>query len=996
MADKNTQATGATVEKTQVLTAEEQKKLKEVLQEFHPLYRHYLKSWKMYLDSYRGGAYVKGYIYKHIRESDQSVTSRRNKSVYPNYIRPIVGLYLSYIFRRTINRKVSKEEEETENKQTPLATEVAEFWDNCDMRGTPINKYMKNVGTLAKIFGHVAMIVDMPAPKDEEGKAIQIKNEAERKKLGIRPYLALYTPVDIVNWEVDSVGNLDWIRFYEELPMEVSPFVKEKERQRSTGVQRMEGAELAVGATPAAVAGGVQTISAPESVTPRAPVFFSRKGTPIKRYTTWTKTSWYIYEIKREKQGSTTKEVVELVDSGDHNLGEVPVVFVYHEKDTLDATVGLSFLQDIAPLNILIMNWLSLLDEEICQKTLNILTMQGDPGAEVTIGSNNVLTYEGDQAPGFIAPAATPGEMMLQAIEKARDEIYRLAKLTGGVSELKEMRSGVAFCLAGDTPIDIPRDLEMYPNGIPIAELAEAYAKKDKPDLYVYGYDHSAKRIALRKILDVWKSGVNQRLLKIEYKWYEKGELKTGSVRVTPAHKVMLRNGSYKKAMDLKIGDSLMPFGRELKFRNYAILRLVGIGILSEHRFIMSELGLLNLNDKDKLVHHRSKGGLDNRVWNLEVMPRLKHAKLHMQSPETVGKISETMKEVRANWTDEQYNDWREKQKVGYEAFRNTPQYLEWCAKISERQKAYWANCSDETFNKRCILSGFVGGSKQFDPDNKPWQNKDILYQRYFVEGCSMEDLGKEWGVHPTSMLYWFGKYGLKQRTRGEAFLLAKSQGKNILPTYFGEHNPNYKHGSYCQLENHKVIAIEPDAIEDVYDMSVEGIHNFVANGIVLHNSYSFQETETTLADTADELEAAEEKIHNLWYRWMDAEWSGIIDYPDEFGIEDVLADLKVLENSMAMVSSPTFKIEVEKKIADKILPKADKDMLSNIFQEITDLVMEEMENLKAEREAQIVGMQQQGQVDEEGNPIETNKALKKDKKLPGNPKVGKTPLSEA
>ena len=605
MADKNTQVTGATVEKTQVLTAEEQKKLKEVLQEFHPLYRHYLKSWKMYLDSYRGGAYVKGYIYKHIRESDQSVTSRRNKSVYPNYIRPIVGLYLSYIFRRTINRKVSKEEEETENKKTPLATEVAEFWDNCDMRGTPINKYMKNVGTLAKIFGHVAMIVDMPAPKDEEGKAIQIKNEAERKKLGIRPYLALYTPVDIVNWEVDSVGNLDWIRFYEELPMEVSPFVKEKERQRSTGVQRMEGAELAVGATPVAVAGGVQTISAPESVTPRAPVFFSRKGTPIKRYTTWTKTSWYIYEIKREKQGSTTKEVVELVDSGDHNLGEVPVVFVYHEKDTLDATVGLSFLQDIAPLNILIMNWLSLLDEEICQKTLNILTMQGDPGAEVTIGSNNVLTYEGDQAPGFIAPAATPGEMMLQAIEKARDEIYRLAKLTGGVSELKEMRSGVAF-------------------------------------------------------------------------------------------------------------------------------------------------------------------------------------------------------------------------------------------------------------------------------------------------------------------------------------------------------------------------------------------------------SYSFQETETTLADTADELEAAEEKVHNLWYRWMDAEWSGIIDYPDEFGIEDVLADLKVLENSMAMVSSPTFKIEVEKKIADKILPKADKDMLSNIFQEITDLVMEEMENLKAEREAQIVGMQQQGQVDEEGNPIETNKALKKDKKLPGNPKVGKTPLSEA
>ena len=34
-----------------------------------------------------------------------------------------------------------------------------------------------------------------------------------------------------------------------------------------------------------------------------------------------------------------------------------------------------------------------------------------------------------------------------------------------------------------------------------------------------------------------------------------------------------------------------------------------------------------------------------------------------------------------------------------------------------------------------------------------------------------------------------------------------------------------------------EVVSIEPDGIEDVYDMTVSGTHNFVANGIVTHNS---------------------------------------------------------------------------------------------------------------------------------------------------------------
>jgi replicative DNA helicase len=34
-----------------------------------------------------------------------------------------------------------------------------------------------------------------------------------------------------------------------------------------------------------------------------------------------------------------------------------------------------------------------------------------------------------------------------------------------------------------------------------------------------------------------------------------------------------------------------------------------------------------------------------------------------------------------------------------------------------------------------------------------------------------------------------------------------------------------------------EIVAVEPDGEEDVFDLTVEGLHNFVADGVVLHNS---------------------------------------------------------------------------------------------------------------------------------------------------------------
>lgn len=420
-----------------ILSTEKQKKMLEILKERHPLFTQNYKSWKMYLDAYKGGSYVKNYIYKHPREGTDMVKNRRNKSVYPNYVRPIIGLYMSYVFRRDIDRTISEITEDTKTisddstmNEDQKANEFQAFWDDCDGRGTPINKFMKKAGILAKVFGHVGILVDMP--KQDE----KIESEADRKEANHRPYAVIYTPLDIVNWETDKKGNLLWVRLLEEYPVDSDPFVKEKDRSRTTKEESIENEEKRT----------KENIANP---TPeKANIWLSRKGDSIKKYITWTKDEWYVHEIRPSKKGdpaSVGKEVVEEIEHQKHGLGEVPLVMHYHEEDPIDPFIGNSFIQDIAPLNILIMNWLSMLDEEISQKTLNILVMQGATEDEVVIGANNVLTYEGDTAPQFIAPAATPGELIQTSIEKARDEIYRLAKLTGGVAQLKEVRSGVSW-----------------------------------------------------------------------------------------------------------------------------------------------------------------------------------------------------------------------------------------------------------------------------------------------------------------------------------------------------------------------------------------------------------------------------------------------------------------------------------------------------------------------------------------------------------------------
>lgn len=370
----------------------------------HPLYARMLPAWVSYLDLYEGEN-LHRYIHRHARESRESHAMRAKRIIYRNFCAPVVDLYLHYIFSKHITRQPG-------TSPTPIAEEWARFLTDVDRRHGTIDAFMTQVARCALIFGHVFVLVDVPYTSR------QPHNEAERRAMLLSPYCSLYFPTEAVNWALDDDGKLLWIRFREPLPDQADPFQPFSVRDIRAMIE--EDPLLSLPASP-------------------APAVWARR-TSRARYRTWTRTEWAIHEVRGDN--------VACVAYGEHGLGEVPVVPVYNRRSARYPFIGQSLISDISKLNIGILNIDSMIDEAVYQQTINILVIGRQPtdADEIIIGTNNVLEYSGDRPPYFLSPSTAPVAFMEERIARMREEIYRLAKLGGGLGlEPRGSPSGIAL-----------------------------------------------------------------------------------------------------------------------------------------------------------------------------------------------------------------------------------------------------------------------------------------------------------------------------------------------------------------------------------------------------------------------------------------------------------------------------------------------------------------------------------------------------------------------
>lgn len=336
----------------------------------HPYYEELVDEWRFHIRSYFGGRmYREGnYLLKHPFESEANYARRKETSYFYNYCGPIVDTFVSHLFRNDARREFG-----------PLSADqlFAAFLKDADLDGNTFRHFMREAQRFASIYGRVSIIVDKP-----RGGTI---TRAEAEALGVRPYVALVTPENLLDWSFgrDSTGRM------------ALEMIKVRE---SLGAHRV-----------------------------------------------WTREGWELWQ-----EGSDGE--VFLTDSGEHGLGEVPVVNLYNKQSGI-RMAGVSDLNDIADINRNIYYLCSDAREIIENTAFPMLAIPYSRGADrgdKEVGPHNILQFDPELPNGRPYWLEAPHSSLTEIREWVRNdiaEIYRIARMGGAraTEDSRQARSGAAL-----------------------------------------------------------------------------------------------------------------------------------------------------------------------------------------------------------------------------------------------------------------------------------------------------------------------------------------------------------------------------------------------------------------------------------------------------------------------------------------------------------------------------------------------------------------------
>ncbi len=392
------------------------------------------------------------------------------------------------------------------------------------------------------------------------------------------------------------------------------------------------------------------------------------------------------------------------------------------------------------------------------------------------------------------------------------------------------------LCVAGSTFIDMPRDLSKFPNGIPIEDLV------GKSNFHVYSFDHEEGKITLSEVEKVWRTGEKE-VWRLRYGWYtgqRKEKYVEDELLATPEHLIMLHNGSYKPLKALKTGESLKAFNTSYSVHGY---RQIGLGVgktISEHRYLL-EFALGRKLEPHEVAHHVDHNHLNNNLDNLAAEHYRTHVSNHRKlewqrkTAEERRRFSELNRERMKSGIAQRMSKkfWENLSPAELEAYKErkrqetlaaAPEVLEyrrrrareWFEQLPESEQTSrrnesrrqtherWQNFSDQERKAWC---------EKFGLERNPRFKHEVDENR--VRVALTEAGGRIYEACEILHIDW--------RTLDRRLKMYRITREEIRERY---------------VDNHKVVSVEPTGIVvPVYDMKVKNTHNFVANGVVVHNS---------------------------------------------------------------------------------------------------------------------------------------------------------------
>jgi hypothetical protein len=340
----------------------------------HKLYKANVYRWQYYYNSYYGGKdYQSGqYLRKYLQEENDGhneYAKRLHTTPLDNHCRNVVDTYSSFIWRETPNRMFGSL---SENQA------LTQFLNDADLEGRSFDAVMRDATTLANIYGHVLLILDKPAS--------EANTLAEELADGIRPYLSIITPENVVDWNWDRQRNGRY-----ELTM--------------LKIKEYEDDEKCV-------------------------------------YRVWNRDIVTVYEVETDKDDHYT-----IIEQYDNAMGLIPATFLYAQRSH-ERGIGISQIADVSDVQKSIYNELSELEQII--RLGNHPTLVMTEGVDASAGAGAVIVIEDQDVdpslkPYLLQPTTSSIGSILQAIEMKVSMIDRMAHLSSMRSTTTSTASGVSL-----------------------------------------------------------------------------------------------------------------------------------------------------------------------------------------------------------------------------------------------------------------------------------------------------------------------------------------------------------------------------------------------------------------------------------------------------------------------------------------------------------------------------------------------------------------------
>ncbi len=170
----------------------------------HAEYASYHDAWDELDLLYQGGAAIRAaaqrFLVKRPKELAEVFAARVQRFAYQNVIGPALGWYQSSMFEDDPDVHIRRNDADVTDEF------YVRFLGDCDRGGTGFIDFARKVFLSSLLFRSAWVLIDLPKPDAQPATL------ADQRKLGaLDPYLVLYDPRQVINWECDSYGNLLWV-----------------------------------------------------------------------------------------------------------------------------------------------------------------------------------------------------------------------------------------------------------------------------------------------------------------------------------------------------------------------------------------------------------------------------------------------------------------------------------------------------------------------------------------------------------------------------------------------------------------------------------------------------------------------------------------------------------------------------------------------------------------------------------------------------------------